>query len=326
VVGGGEGSTEVGAAYVTNVHAARHEFGSEVTAAVVAEGGVGSAAVAKEYDHDFAAAHTEFGATVTAAVFKLGGVAATGITTEYDQDAGAAHAKYGPTITAAVFAKGGVTATGIVKVYVLSSLETQGIKAVEALFGAHLLHDVFCSVSDKVQLVNAIVRSYSSSVQIATEVCGVAQSFCAGMCVALRILPGVGEWRRPQSGSLPFQDIGRAAVSNVMGKIVQLEADQRTKDEIKLIVKKAVETLNLEYSRTEQFKCPVLRQGSWHGDDAGPTAFQLSVQANVLGNAQKVVRELGGKVLNTAKQKKLATAQQDIAFIEAAQRARTAQQ
>ena len=105
--------------------------------------------------------------------------------------------------------------------------------------------------------MNAIVRSYSSPVQIATEVFGVAHVTFEGMCVALRILPGVGSWKQAQS--VPFRDIGRAAVSNVMGKIVQLEADQRTKGEIKLIVKKAVETLNLEYSRTEQFKCPVLK-------------------------------------------------------------------
>jgi hypothetical protein len=62
------------------------------------------------------------------------------------------------------------------------------------------------------------------------------------MCIALRILPGVGEWPNPQSGSPPFREIGRAAVSNMLGKIVQLQAEQRTKGKIGLIVKEAVET------------------------------------------------------------------------------------
>ena len=60
--------------------------------------------------------------------------------------------------------------------------------------------------------------------------------------------------------------------------------------------------------------------------EAALSSAQAKRVANVLENAQKVVRESFGKVLSKSKQKRLATAQQLIASIEAAQRARTAQQ
>jgi hypothetical protein len=214
---------------------------------------------------------------------------------------------------------GGVAATAIVKVYVLSSLETQGIKAAEALFGAHLLRSVCWSVSDKVQLVNAIVRSYSSPVEIETEVCGVSQLSMELMCIALRILPGVGKWSESSSGR--FRDIGLAAVSNVLGKIVQLQAEQRTKGKIGLIVKETIGTLNAKYSTTEQFKCPVL----WYHEYV--ETLQVDIQANVLRHTQQVVLDLSRKaVLTPPQQKKLTEAQQLIAEMGVTQHPQTAQQ
>jgi hypothetical protein len=84
-------------------------------------------------------------------------------------------------------------------------------------------------------------------------------------------------------------------------------------------------------------KCPVLRQGSWLGNDVGPraitspnTAIRMdpsTLMANVLRHNQQVVLDLSRKtVLTPPQQRELTEAQQLIAEMVVTQHPQTAQQ